>query len=79
MNEIAKDYLEVSQEARNRMVMLRPEYTYLIQMHEVQSANFDRIKHTLSQREQDQIETLLLRGELLLLKAKHLSLKLDNL
>ena len=71
MNKLAYDYLRVSQETRKRMITQPPElvYRYLLQMHEVQVSNFNSIKHRLSQREQDQIETLLLKSELLLLRA----------
>lgn len=85
-------YLEIARENRELMVKqgLHPEMLrrYLLQTHELQVRNFNIIKGTLSQRDQDQIETMLLQGELMLLKvcaaceaAKfgNLSLKLEDL
>ena len=63
-------HLKIAQENRERMIeqKLNPELVkqYLLQTAELQRTNFEIIKHSLSEIDQKQIETMLLQGELLL-------------
>lgn len=61
----------IIQENRERMLEqgLKPELVtkYLLRTAELQRTNFEIIRKSLPEHEQDEIETMLLQGELLLM------------
>ena len=63
-------HFKIAQENRERMIEqgLSPEIVrkYLLRTDELQRDNFESVRHSLSRRDQEEIETMLLQGELLL-------------
>ena len=61
---------KIAQENRERMIEqgLSPEIVrkYLLRTEKLQRDNFESIRHRLSRKDQEEIETMLLQGELLL-------------